>query len=395
MSGEVSPRSPRAVNDPEKFHFPSRYHQIEEIQQISPRSRKFIGNDSKTDMRICIQQRSMLDTKDFANFVRELELCVKLHHKNISLILNLFLIPTYVDNFYIVYEHYEHDLSYIVTYRGWIDYKGGFTGAQRFSFIAYQLFCALRYLHRANIVHRDIRAQSVLLNSRCRVKIAYLSKARHTSEESFLNDDPGNDYYLAPEIWQKCEEIKKKWQQSKHRLEEFKPRLLPDTSWDIWAIGIVLHEVAQGKFMFTREQLDNARDKTELIKDFTQVVPSQIELQTGLGTESGKLKRENGVELLRGLLQPDTSRRLTAETALELPYVKWKPLDGDKTTPPAHCITVGVDKVKISTAEWRSNLSKMISDYNKIHDVDTWVPKIPEDVSLSADRQLKRPLANP
>ncbi|KAG5404753.1 hypothetical protein IGI04_010872 [Brassica rapa subsp. trilocularis] len=48
-------------------------------------------------------------------------------------------------------------------------------------FIVYQLLRGLKYVHSANILHRDLRPINVLLNSKHELKIGDFGLARTTS----------------------------------------------------------------------------------------------------------------------------------------------------------------------------------------------------------------------
>jgi serine/threonine protein kinase len=94
---------------------------------------------------------------DYRKIVRELELCVKLFHKNIINILNLFSPQqnsANFSNFFIVYNFMDFTLSHLIETREWLQHRNKSTGAERLSFIAFQLFCAVDYLHKAGICHR-------------------------------------------------------------------------------------------------------------------------------------------------------------------------------------------------------------------------------------------------
>jgi len=42
----------------------------------------------------------------------------------------------------------------------------------------YNLFCAVRYLHSANVLHRDLKPANILVNEDCSVKICDFGLAR-------------------------------------------------------------------------------------------------------------------------------------------------------------------------------------------------------------------------
>jgi mitogen-activated protein kinase 1/3 len=44
--------------------------------------------------------------------------------------------------------------------------------------VVYNLFCAVRYLHSANVLHRDLKPANILVNEDCSVKICDFGLAR-------------------------------------------------------------------------------------------------------------------------------------------------------------------------------------------------------------------------
>lgn len=74
-------------------------------------------------------------------------------------ILNIFspqAAPDEFVHFFVVYEYMDHDLNYLKNNRQWLTTRNNSSGAERLSFIAYQMFCGIDYLHKAGIAHRVI-----------------------------------------------------------------------------------------------------------------------------------------------------------------------------------------------------------------------------------------------
>jgi len=106
-----------------------------------------------------------------------------------------------------------------------------------------QLFCALQHLHERHIVHRDMKAENVLLSSRphksgewCAKLIDFGLAVRMESRVFGSCQKPTNSqdiicgtlYYCAPEIW----------------LNNYSPKV------DVWALGVLLYLALYGTYPF-------------------------------------------------------------------------------------------------------------------------------------------------
>jgi len=189
-------------------------------------------------------------------------------------------------------------------------------------YIMYQLLKAIKYMHSAAVLHRDMKPSNLLLNSECFLKVADFGLARsiaaleNDSEVSpILTDYVATRWYRAPEI------------------------LLGSTKYtkgvDIWSIGCILGELIGGKPMFpgtsTMNQLEKiievtgkpSQDDIDAIKS-----PFASTMLEGLPQNEPKslsnifpLASPEALDVLRQMLHFNPSKRITAEKALEHPYV--------------------------------------------------------------------------
>lgn len=80
-------------------------------------------------------------------------------------------------------------------------------------YIMYQLLNAIKYIHSGNVIHRDLKPSNILIDSKCRCKIADFGLARSVSQrphgdgvhaaesiEPILTDYVATRWYRAPEI---------------------------------------------------------------------------------------------------------------------------------------------------------------------------------------------------
>ena len=142
-------------------------------------------------------------------------------------------------------------------------------------------YLGLAYIHKKNILHRDLKAQNIFLTKEENVKIGDLGVAKTlSSTNKFASTFVGTPYYLSPEI---CEE---------------KPY---NEKSDVWALGIILYE------MITRKHAFDANNPPSLfIKILTtnpEPIPSNYShdftLILNLLLEKNYLKRPTIFELLQ------------------------------------------------------------------------------------------------
>src|SRR5277367_1702377 len=102
------------------------------------------------------------------------------------------------DSVYLYIELLEADLHAII--------RSGqpLTDAHYQSFI-YQVLCGLKYIHSANVLHRDLKPGNLLVNADCELKICDFGLARGYSDNSeqnqgFMTEYVATRWYRAPEI---------------------------------------------------------------------------------------------------------------------------------------------------------------------------------------------------
>lgn len=115
------------------------------------------------------------DLTDAKRIIREIRLLSCMKHDNILTILDIDP-PTNYQHFndvYIVTDLMDTDLNKLL--RSSVQLQD----SQR-KFFAYQLFCALAYIHSANILHRDLKPANVLVSEK-------VSKPKKTNSTNISN----------------------------------------------------------------------------------------------------------------------------------------------------------------------------------------------------------------
>jgi hypothetical protein len=132
--------------------------------------------------------------------LREIALLRRLRHRNVIALLDI-LPPSDSAGFrdlYLVYELMDTDLYAVIRS------AQPLTEAHT-AYFTWQLFCGLRYLHAAGVIHRDVNPANLLVNASCRLKIADFGLARPALRDA--NDGEGKlsayvvtRWYRAPEL---------------------------------------------------------------------------------------------------------------------------------------------------------------------------------------------------
>ncbi|WOL17032.1 mitogen-activated protein kinase [Canna indica] len=253
---------------------------------------------------------------DAARILREIKLLRLLRHPDIVEIKHIMLPPSRRDfkDIYVVFELMESDLHQVIKANDDLT-------REHYQFFLYQLLRALKYIHTANVYHRDLKPKNILANANCKLKICDFGLARvafsDTPTTIFWTDYVATRWYRAPEL---C--------------GSFFSRYTPAI--DTWSIGCIFAEVLTGKPLFPGK---NVVHQLDLMTDFLGT-PS-LETISRIRNEKAKMylssmrKKQpvpfsqkfpnadpSALKLLQKLLAFDPKDRPSAEEALADPYFK-------------------------------------------------------------------------
>ncbi|KAG2295897.1 hypothetical protein Bca52824_042566 [Brassica carinata] len=219
-----------------------RYIQYNVYGQLFEVSRKYVPPICPIGRGACgIIGNAFDNIIDAKRTLREIKLLRHMDHENVIAIKDIVSPPQrdIFNDVYIVYELMDTDLQRILRSNQTLSHD-------QCRFIVYQLVRGLKYVHSANILHRDLRPSNVLLNSKHELKIGDFGLARTTSDTDFMTEYVVTRWYRAPELLLNCSEY--------------------TAAIDIWSAGCILSEIMTGQPLFPgKDYVHQLRLITELV----------------------------------------------------------------------------------------------------------------------------------
>lgn len=237
------------------------------------------------------------------------------------------------------------------------------TDAHFQSFI-YQILCGLKYIHSANVLHRDLKPGNLLVNADCELKICDFGLARGFSmdpEENagYMTEYVATRWYRAPEIMLSFQSYTKASTSMLHfpRVQRhFSPPPQPylralytnSPPVDVWSVGCILAELLGGKPFFKgRDYVDQlnqilhylgtpneetlSRIGSPRAQDYVRNLPRMQKIPFHTLFRSAN---PDALDLLDALLAFDPSSRISVEEALEHRYLQiWHDASDEPSCP--------------------------------------------------------------
>eukprot|EP01069_Polyplicarium_translucidae_P011040 Polyplicarium_translucidae@DN3451_c0_g1_i1.p1 len=195
-----------------------------------------------------------------------------------------------------LYEFFEDKRNFYLVMEV---YKGGelfdeIINRQKFSetdaaVIMRQVLSGVTYLHRHQIVHRDLKPENLLLENKSRdalIKIVDFGLSSYFDPSKKMKDRLGTAYYIAPEV------LRKKY----------------DEKCDVWSCGVILYILLCGYPPFggqTDQEILRRVEKGKYAFDPPEWTKVSDEVK----------------DIIRQMLVYDPSKRITAEDALQHPWL--------------------------------------------------------------------------
>lgn len=159
----------------------------------------------------------------------------------------------------------------------------------------WQVVSAVDYCHKRGVVHRDLKAENLLLDSEGSVKLADFGFSTWWSSENVLSTWCGSPPYAAPEV--------------------FEGRQYTGPEVDIWSLGVVLYVLVCGALPFDASTLPALRER---------VLSARYRVPYFMSAECESLVRK--------MLVKDPTKRYTIE---QVKRHRWMQADGPPRLLPA------------------------------------------------------------
>ncbi|XAR72254.1 Mitogen-activated protein kinase [Bertholletia excelsa] len=317
--------------------------------------------DTHTGERVAIKKINNIfeNVSDATRILREIKLLRLLRHPDIVEIKHIMLPPCRREfkDIYVVFELMESDLHQVIKAND--DLTPG-----HHQFFLYQLLRALKYIHTANVFHRDLKPKNILANSDCKLKICDFGLARVSFTDApsaiFWTDYVATRWYRAPEL---CGSF----------FSKYTPAV------DIWSIGCIFAEIMTGKPLFPGT---NVVHQLDLITDLLGTPPAEsiVAIRNEKARRYLNSMRKKvpvpfsqkfpdadplALRLLERLLAFDPKDRISAEEALADPYFKsLANVEHEPSTKPISKLEFEFERRKLTKDDVRELIYKEILEYH-------------------------------
>lgn len=240
------------------------------------------GLYSGTPVAIKEISKARFDLRQQAKLKNEALILSKLSHPGVIILEKVY---DFDDKVYIVMEQLEDDMLEMI-----LSSPEKKLSERVTKFLAYQILEALKYLHKQNIVHCDLKPENVLLVKKeskfPQVKLCDFGYAKIIEENSFRSSLIGTQAYLAPEVIN---------------------RQKYNRSVDVWSTGVIVYVSLSGEFPFNDdEQIQDQMSRVSFL--FPPNPWDKISVDAKL--------------FITNLLRLKSDRRLSASKALLLDWIQ-------------------------------------------------------------------------
>ncbi|KAA3673426.1 uncharacterized protein DEA37_0005271 [Paragonimus westermani] len=240
-----------------------------------------LGRHVLTKMKVAIKimNKDLIGSNNLNKVSRELEAMKRCQHPHI---VRLYHIMENESNIFMVTEYASRGevFDHISKSRAFSEKEA--------RELFWQIVCAIDFCHNSGVVHRDLKAENLLLDEELKIKVADFGFCNFFQPDQFLSTHCGSPQYAAPEL--------------------FKGEPYDGPLADVWSLGVILYILVCGSFPFPGESLGDIR---------SQVLRGLVRFPFFLSTACE--------QVIRSMLQVDPTRRLKLRQISNMPWMQGSP----------------------------------------------------------------------
>ncbi|XP_004503295.1 mitogen-activated protein kinase 9 isoform X2 [Cicer arietinum] len=317
--------------------------------------------DTHTGEKVAIKKINDVfeHVSDATRILREIKLLRLLRHPDIVEIRHIMLPPSRREfrDIYVVFELMESDLHQVIKANDDLT-------PEHHQFFLYQLLRGLKFIHTANVFHRDLKPKNILANADCKLKICDFGLARVSFNDApsaiFWTDYVATRWYRAPEL---CGSF----------FSKYTPGI------DIWSIGCIFAEMLTGRPLFPGKNVVHQLDiMTDLLGTPPPESIARIRNEKARRYLNSMRKKQPvpfsqkfpnidplALRILERLLAFDPKNRPSAEEALSDPYFHGlSNIDREPSTHPISKLEFEFERRKLTKDDVRELIYREILEYH-------------------------------
>jgi len=232
--------------------------------------------------------------------------------------------------------------------------------------LIYQILRALKYIHSANVIHRDLKPGNLAINVECDLTVLDFGLARNISANNHLTAYVMTRWYRSPEViyW---------------NIGSYSSKV------DVWSVGCILAELLIGEPLFPGEdapaqyrlitQLCGSPDEAMMAKIESKNQASMRLVIESMGIHPRKNFQEHFgaygddvADFLDRILVLDPDRRMSVEDAISHPYLSEYSMPSDEpvSESPLLIDETGGDENVTDIAVWKERIWNEIQSFTRL-----------------------------
>jgi serine/threonine protein kinase len=258
-------------------------------------------------------ERLFESVPDAKRILREIRILRNLRHENITNLFDVCTEPNFTDfrSLIVVVDLMELDMHHVIL-------ENPDLQTDHHRYFIYQILRGIKYVHSANVIHRDLKPGNLLINSDCELKICDFGLARVANPDDgpeFLSEYVTTRWYRAPEVLLGYNKY--------------------NNSIDMWSIGCIFAELIARQPIFPGQ---NVLEQLGLIvrvlgsptdEDLRDCIhPKALEFMRSLPycekqsfSDLFPTVDPEAIDLLGRMLVWDPAKRISVEDALSHPFL--------------------------------------------------------------------------